>query len=84
MAEQTTAHINPALIAESIDVLAKQMALFKKEPSTYVAQALVVMQAEICELKEVVADLKDTIQTLRSLSPHLTISLLQNQRKANP
>lgn len=57
---------------------------FKNEPSAYVAQALVVMQTEICELKEEVAAMKHTIQTLRSLSLYITISLLQNQSKANP
>lgn len=73
MSGQDEMKLNPALVVQSMDTLAKQLALYEKEPTIHMLQALVVMQTKLSKIDEDMAATKHMIQILRSLS-HYTQS----------
>lgn len=58
MSDQDKMKLDPALLAESINTLTKQLALLEKEPMIHIAQALVVIRTELSKTNEEVAATK--------------------------
>ncbi|KAH6953996.1 hypothetical protein BKA56DRAFT_625220 [Ilyonectria sp. MPI-CAGE-AT-0026] len=67
MSEQNKPYLDRALMVETLGKLAEQLALCEEDPNIQTTKALVATQAELSDLKNEVAGMKQMIQTLRSL-----------------
>lgn len=73
MSEQNKPYLDRALMVETLGKLAEQLALCEEDPNIQTTKALVATQAELSDLKNEVACMKQMIQSLRSLySPPYT------------